>query len=46
MVGGFDLDGGVVDVVAVAQELAGLVEDGMGVRMGSHLEVDADGVHS
>lgn len=46
MIGWFDLNGGVVDLVAVAQELAGPVEDSMGVRMGMNLEVDADSVHS
>ena len=46
VVGGFDLDGGMGDVVVVAQEVAGLVEHGVRVGAGPYLEVDAHGVHA
>jgi hypothetical protein len=36
----------VADVVPVAEEFAGPVEDGVGVGAGADLEVDANGVHA
>ncbi len=46
VVGGFDLDGGVADLVTVAEDLTRLVEHRVHVGVGTDLEVDAHRVHA